>query len=94
MLDHSYTQIEELSWWPKTTTWETSPMDVGYWTDYAENWFSQRLSQYRVGEGTLKNAREWRDNLRQASVSGKTHQMLELASENFLYDRYQVQQYQ
>ncbi|TFK77648.1 hypothetical protein K466DRAFT_439619, partial [Polyporus arcularius HHB13444] len=53
-------QCEDLSWWPKPTTWASSGMYTGIWNPWNEDWFQKRLSGIRDGTAQPMNASSWR----------------------------------
>ncbi|RDX40117.1 hypothetical protein OH76DRAFT_1305915, partial [Lentinus brumalis] len=53
-------QCEDLSWWPKPTTWASSGMYTGIWNPWNEDWFQKRLSGIRNGTAQPMNASSWR----------------------------------
>ena len=61
-----------VSWWPLPIQWNNlNGHNWGYWTEWDELWYSQRLSQIRCGNnlGVPFTASEWRGKLRGASVA-------------------------
>ncbi|KZP19820.1 hypothetical protein FIBSPDRAFT_743283 [Athelia psychrophila] len=57
-------QQADASWWPKSSTWKASAMDVGYWTHTCEEWFQRRLKGIRAGEENVRSAKQWRQALK------------------------------
>ncbi|KZP29617.1 hypothetical protein FIBSPDRAFT_688408, partial [Athelia psychrophila] len=53
-------QQSDASWWPKSSTWKNSPLNVGYWSPSCERWFQLRLAAIRAGKEKVKTAGKWR----------------------------------
>ncbi|KAI0074526.1 hypothetical protein K474DRAFT_1561618, partial [Panus rudis PR-1116 ss-1] len=53
-------QVVDYSWWPKQSTWNTSGLYVGYWTQDCEDWFQARLSHIRAGTTNPRTTSGWR----------------------------------
>jgi hypothetical protein len=77
-------QREDRSWWPKVTTWEGSPLDVGCWTPMCEQWFQKCLVQLREGSTRPYNASQWAKNLRYAKLTKKFFETSKKIGRNFL----------
>jgi hypothetical protein len=60
-----------ISWWPSATTWKESGMDVGYWTESNEKWFSDRLAKILTGQEHPKTASEWKSVLQHSKTDTK-----------------------
>ena len=52
-------QTSDLSWWPKQTTFETSGLFFGYWTQTCEQWFQKRSADIVAHRADLKTAEQW-----------------------------------
>lgn len=57
-----YASIE--SWWPLDEAWEGSGLDVGYWSQQAEDWFQQRLRAIEGGSESVVTNQQWKSKLR------------------------------
>ncbi|KAH8115503.1 hypothetical protein DFH11DRAFT_1488066, partial [Phellopilus nigrolimitatus] len=60
-------QHSTVSWWPKKNAWESSGLNVGYWTPAAEKWFLERLERLRSNaerEERAKSSRRWKQAVR------------------------------
>ena len=58
-------------------------MDLGYWTAYAETWFQARLDRIRCHDARVKNASQWRDDLKRAHSAKKLRAMTDQAATTF-----------
>lgn len=57
-------QAADMSWWPKPNAWESSGLNVGYWSPDAERWFQMRLKAIRNGTAKLRRATEWKESMK------------------------------
>ncbi|KAJ7430087.1 hypothetical protein B0H11DRAFT_1765721 [Mycena galericulata] len=57
-------QTTTRSWWPRPSAWESSALNVGWWTPSCEAWFQKRLETLQAGTGTLVSHADWRHNLK------------------------------
>jgi hypothetical protein len=62
-------QTQDMSWWPKVTTFEASSLNAGCWTPLCERWFRKRLEALRSGSISTYSSSAWQKNLRY----GKNH---------------------
>lgn len=51
-----------------------SPVNAGYWTEQNEEFYRTRREEIRNGTATLKNARQWKQVLKQGGPSAKRFQ--------------------
>ena len=58
-------------------------MDLGYWTSFAETWFQNRLDRIRSHDARVKNASQWRDDLKCARNAKKLRAMTDQAAGKF-----------
>jgi hypothetical protein len=49
----------DVSWWPKHSTFMSSGLNVGHWTDGCEEWFQTRHAMIVEGKAVLKTATQW-----------------------------------
>lgn len=54
----------DVSWWPKHSTFSSSGLNVGHWTDACEEWFQARHLQIVEGRAELKTATQWFNSLK------------------------------
>ncbi|KAJ7478512.1 hypothetical protein FB451DRAFT_1032535, partial [Mycena latifolia] len=52
------------SWWPRSTAFAGSGLNVGWWTPMCETWFQRWLSQLDVKTTCLATHQQWRHNLK------------------------------
>lgn len=57
-------QTEQRSWWPKSNTWDSCGLNVGYWSADCEDWYQRRLESIRTGRAKPMTASEWRNLLK------------------------------
>lgn len=57
-------QTADLSWWPKQTTFETSGLYFGYWTQTCEQWFQKRSVEIVEHRADLMTAEQWYQHLK------------------------------
>ncbi|RPD52746.1 hypothetical protein L227DRAFT_469065, partial [Lentinus tigrinus ALCF2SS1-6] len=55
----NHNQTEDLSWWPKASTWCNSGMNTGIWNPWNEGWFSKRLQLIREGKARPLRPGTW-----------------------------------
>ncbi|KAI0673658.1 hypothetical protein C8Q78DRAFT_969006 [Trametes maxima] len=48
------------SWWPRPAQWKSSGLNMGYWTEFDEGWFQERLASIRGGSGTPLTSSLWK----------------------------------
>jgi hypothetical protein len=58
--DRNGPQTTDLSWWLKPAMWETSGLNIGYWSEDCERWFLSYLDKCRTGVAELRKPSEWR----------------------------------
>ncbi|KAJ6551210.1 hypothetical protein B0H19DRAFT_950741 [Mycena capillaripes] len=51
------------SWWPSAHVWESSGLNMGYWTPFCEQWFQSRQAEIRTGTALLHDQAQWRQKL-------------------------------
>ncbi|KAI0683245.1 hypothetical protein BC835DRAFT_1236207, partial [Cytidiella melzeri] len=49
-----------VSWWPIHNTWLDSGLNVGFWSQEAEDWFQKRLKDIVEGTATPVSNHEWK----------------------------------
>ena len=79
-------QTEDLSWWPKQTTWQASNFDAGYWSPDNEAWFQRRLTMILSGTARPLNARMWRNQLKRFKATKLVVESYRKAADLFLAD--------
>lgn len=84
-------QRQELSWWPKITTWEGSGADHGCWSPMCERWFRKRLESLRSGTARPYSSSAWAKNLRYAKETKNFIQTLDHIGRNFLAEDCTIQ---
>ena len=60
-------QTQDMSWWPKSSIWKGSGLDVGHWTIDCETWYIVRRTAILNNDATvgkLRNATQWRNSLK------------------------------
>ena len=83
-------QRQDLSWWPKVTTFEGSGLNVGCWTPMCENWFKKRSEGIHAGRVGPNSSIAWQKNLKYAKETKKfVKNSMDLA-ERFLVDTCQA----
>jgi hypothetical protein len=70
-------QASIASWWPLEDTWNKGRLNVGYWSQEAEDWFQNRMVLIRKNSAQPMTQREWKKYLRQ----GKETNMFQLNME-------------
>lgn len=61
-------QREDVSWFPKASSWDISGLNHGYWTTDNEAWYQRRLKEIESGASPLPSG-EWRKRLRDVRAS-------------------------
>jgi hypothetical protein len=56
-------QTSDMSWWPKHSAFTHSGLDLGHWSEFAEEWYMKRLRRIWKGEVGLKSGKDWRNGL-------------------------------
>ncbi|KAG9313662.1 hypothetical protein JVU11DRAFT_5998 [Chiua virens] len=61
-------QTADVSWWPKQSTWESSDLNVGYWSTDNEAWYQkplQKICEYNEkGKPSYHSASDWQKALK------------------------------
>ncbi|KAK7684320.1 hypothetical protein QCA50_012644 [Cerrena zonata] len=57
-------QLTTYTWWPTPTIWNSSGLNVGYWTRGCEVWFQDILQKIREGKHYPLSQSQWRKILR------------------------------
>jgi hypothetical protein len=57
-------QTTDISWWPKPSIWESSGLNVGFWSSDCETWVLGRLKEIREGTAQLKSPSQWKSLLK------------------------------
>lgn len=71
-------QHATISWWPKANVWETSGLNLGYWTPTAEKWFLRRLTRLHNGteqaKERAKGTKPWKKSVK---YDGRTKDLVQ-----------------
>ncbi|KAK7689209.1 hypothetical protein QCA50_007900 [Cerrena zonata] len=71
---HGRDQTADVSWWPKSATWQASGLGIEHWTIQCEIWFTNRLQQIREGKAKPYKVKEWQRNLKfNRKLTGRLH---------------------
>ncbi|KAF8166799.1 hypothetical protein K438DRAFT_1616543 [Mycena galopus ATCC 62051] len=57
-------QTTRVSWWPKPNAFDSSGMNIGWWSPDCEHWFQQRLAQIKSGQALLNKQADWKRFIR------------------------------
>ncbi|TFK73105.1 hypothetical protein BDN72DRAFT_762135 [Pluteus cervinus] len=74
----------EKSWWPKQSAWDSSGLNLGYWTPDCEDWYQHRLSQIRADKAELRSATQWQKSMNQQKKSRQVRQSNRECASKFL----------
>lgn len=85
-------QRQDISWWPKVTTWEGSGIDVGCWTPMSECWFQKRVQDIQSGKVGAYSSKAWSKNLRYAKETKKFFVNCKNVGRNFLINECMIRQ--
>lgn len=77
-------QASEKLWWPKASTWETSGLNVGYWTRTCEIWFQKRLEAINASKAQIRTATHWKEALKFSKEAHSLTAGNELAARMYL----------
>ncbi|KAH8096995.1 hypothetical protein BXZ70DRAFT_908245 [Cristinia sonorae] len=71
--NHGNSNLKEISWWPKLSTWNSCGLYVNLWTPLCEEWYQARVQKLTKGEGTCLPQSKWRSNLRYHDDTQQSH---------------------
>lgn len=74
-------------WWPKPSAWESSGLNVGYWSPDCENWYQRRLQTIRDGNATLRSGTQWKDAMKMQKKTRPLVQANTTLAHDFLVGR-------
>ncbi|KAJ6540100.1 hypothetical protein B0H10DRAFT_1822927 [Mycena sp. CBHHK59/15] len=57
-------QKKSISWWPKPNAFNSSGLNIGWWSPDCERWFQKRLADIEKDQATLHTASEWKRVIR------------------------------
>ncbi|EIW58372.1 uncharacterized protein TRAVEDRAFT_124826 [Trametes versicolor FP-101664 SS1] len=86
IMDSGHKDVVYFSWWPRPAQWSYSGMNVGYWTQFCEDWFQLRLQAIRDSNAAPHSGKEWRNKITFHQGARKVKRAVEVASERFLLD--------
>ncbi|KAK0243349.1 hypothetical protein EDD85DRAFT_761548 [Armillaria nabsnona] len=83
----SRTFTQDLSWFPKITSFKNSGLDLGHWSPDAEDWYQRRMQMYlsRDPKGRCLNQAEWKSNIRLWRNTVRTYKGVEIVSKAFAH---------
>ncbi|KAI0666351.1 hypothetical protein C8Q78DRAFT_984036 [Trametes maxima] len=85
--DAGHVEPAHLSWWPRPMQWKTSGLNLGYWTQQAEQWFVTRIGNIRQGRAEPMSGKAWKSSIRIHSGAFKLRTVCDRESDKFLSDK-------
>lgn len=73
------------SWWPQHHHWQSSGIDVRYWSSACESWFQRRLGALRDKGYTVRQGKEWGNALKLFKETVRLVKRNEQISLNFIH---------